>query len=262
MSNTGFLILGISIVFIATTSGAALIYIFRKSISAKINSIVLGFAGGVMIAASMFGLIMPAVEQSEYLGNLNFLPASIGVLIGALFLVFIDKIIPHIHSNNKVEGLKAKNLNKSSKLFLAVTIHNIPEGLAIGFAFGNAIIIGTTAAYIAALGLSIGIAIQNLPEGLAVSAPIFNSTNNKNKAFIFGMLSGIVEPIFALLGLLLAGVLSSIMPWLLAFSAGAMIFVTIEDLLPDVITSHTSHFGEWGFMIGFVVMMILDIALG
>lgn len=262
MSNLGILIFGISIIFVATTLGAAVIYFFKKSLSPKLNGVVLGFAAGVMVAASVFGLILTALDQAEYLGKWNFLPVAAGLIIGALFLVVLDKLIPHIHNNGKVEGLNAANLNKSSKLFLAVTIHNIPEGLAVGFAFGNALNLGDRAAYIAALGLAIGIAIQNIPEGLAVSAPIYNSTRNKNKAFFFGMLSGLVEPVFAILGLILASTLTGIMPWLLAFAAGAMLFVTVEDLIPDAIGSHTAHFGEWGFMVGFLVMMVLDTALG
>ena len=174
----------------------------------------------------------------------------------------IDKLVPHIHkSSDKEEGVKS-NLSKTTKLFLAVTIHNVPEGLAVGFAFGGAALIGTKAAFLGALALAIGLGIQNFPEGAALSLPMEAETKNKNKAFLFGAASGVVEPISAVIGYFLATVLTTLQPWLLSFAAGAMIFVVVEDLIPEAKLDEHSHLGTWAVMIGFVVMMVLDIALG
>ncbi|MFA6860646.1 MAG: ZIP family metal transporter [Clostridia bacterium] len=261
MSTTWIIILGISITFIANTLGCSLVYVFKKKINPKINSCVLGFASGIMISASVFGLIMPAIEQSKGIGDWFFLPASIGLLMGCLLFELIDKFVPHIHKADMNEEGPKNKLSKSMKLFFAVLIHNIPEGLAVGIVFGNAIASGQMSAYISALGISIGVAIQNFPEGIAVSMPIKQETGNNNKAFFLGTVSGIVEPIFAIIALLISTKIHNLMPWLLAIAAGAMIFVTIEDLIPDAKLSSKSHIGSWSFIIGFVVMMILDIAL-
>lgn len=262
MSETLMVVLGFGIIFAMTTLGSSIVYLFKNDISFKINTLFLGFASGIMIAASIWSLLIPAIEGAENYGKFNFIPAAIGFLLGGLFLILIDKIIPHFHSGNgQEEGLKV-SLKKSTKLFLAVLIHNIPEGLAVGFAFGAAANIGTTAAYISALGLAIGIGIQNFPEGAAVSLPLKNETKSANKAFLYGMGSGVVEPVFAIVGFFLATQLISLQPWLLAFSAGAMIFVVVEDLIPNAHLESHPHLGTWGIMIGFVLMMILDVALG
>lgn len=263
MDNFWYIIIGISVIFLATTLGAAVVYLFKKEINPKINSVILGFASGVMIAASVFGLIMPAIDRSsEAWGVWRFVPAAVGIIIGGAFLVVIDKLVPHLHKGTNIEeGLKS-NIAKPYKLFLAVTIHNIPEGLAVGLAFGAAIVAGETAVYLSALSLAIGIAIQNFPEGAAVSLPMRTELNSRNKGFLFGMGSGAVEPVAALIGILLATQLSAIMPWMLGFAAGAMLFVVAEDLIPDAKMNSDTHLGTWGFMIGFVVMMILDVALG
>ena len=262
MSEVWIIVIGISAIFVATVLGAAVVYFFKKEISAGLNSVILGFASGVMIAASVWGLIIPSIKQSEDWGAWSFVPAVAGIVIGGLFLVLIDKLVPHIHkSGNVEEGLKS-NLSKPYKLFLAVTIHNVPEGLAVGLAFGVAIVIAQPAAYFSALALAIGIAVQNLPEGAAISLPMRKELQNKHKAFLFGAASGVVEPIAALVGLLLATQISAIMPWMLAFAAGAMLFVVAEDLLPDARLNSGSHLGTWGFIAGFIVMMILDISLG
>lgn len=262
MSNLAIMIFGMFFVFLMSTLGSAVIFIFKKDMSNKVNSLILGFASGIMIAASVWSLIMPAIEQSESYGKLSFIPAVVGILLGALFLVVIDKIVPHFHAGTGEEEGPKNTLSKPMKLFLAVTIHNIPEGLAVGFSFGLASVIGTKAAYISALMLAIGIGIQNFPEGAAISLPMQKSTGNKKKSFLYGMLSGAVEPIFAIIGFLLASKLTFLQPWMLSFAAGAMIFVVVEDLVPDAKLSENPHLGTWGFIIGFIIMMILDLSLG
>lgn len=254
-------ILGIAFIFAMTTAGSAFVFFFKNDISKKVNTVFLGFASGIMLAASVFGLLIPAVEGASSWGVWSFVPALIGFFIGGLFLMVLDHVVPHMHKTGLEEGPKTE-LNKSIKMFLAVTLHNIPEGLAVGFAFGAAAAIGESAAYISALGLAIGIGIQNLPEGAAVSLPMKNVTGNKGKAFLFGAGSGSVEPIFAVIGYFLAACISVLQPWLLAFAAGAMIFVVAEDLIPDAKLEENPHLGTWGVMIGFGLMMVLDIALG
>lgn len=260
--HTLLIIIGFSLIFIATTLGSAMVYLFKNNISDKLNTLFLGFASGIMIAASVWSLIIPSIEEASSWGKFNFVPAMIGIILGALFLVIIDKIVPHFHKGTNEEEGPHSFIKKSTKLFLAVTIHNIPEGLAVGFAFGAAAITNTNEAFISALGLSIGIAIQNFPEGAAVSLPMKKETKSKNKAFLYGVASGAVEPISALFGYFLAATISGIQPWLLAFAAGAMLFVVVEDLIPDSHLSDHPHLGTWGMIIGFVLMMVLDIILG
>lgn len=262
MNNAWLTVIGISVIFVATALGASLVYVFKKDLSKKLNTILLGFAGGVMIAASIWSLLLPSLEASENMGNFKFIPALVGFLIGGGFMVLIDKLVPHFHKGTGEEEGIRNHLSKPTKMFLAMTIHNVPEGLAVGFAFGGASLIGTQEAYLAALGLAIGIAIQNLPEGAAVSLPMAAQLGSKHKAFLYGAFSGIVEPVAALLGFFLASMISSAMPWLLSFAAGAMIFVVAEDLIPDAHLEDHPHLGTWGIMIGFAVMMVLDVALG
>ena len=254
-------IVGVSFIFLMTTLGASFVFFMKKDVSPKANAVILGLAAGIMIAASIWSLLLPSIDQSSQLGKLSFLPASIGFVAGGLFLVVIDKIVPHFHAGvGQEEGLK-NHLSKSSKMFLAVTIHNVPEGLAVGFAFGAALASKDPAALLSALGLAIGIGIQNVPEGFAVALPL-RPEYGKTKAFLFGMGSGAVEPVAAVIGIFLAATLSQIQPYLLSFAAGAMIFVVVEDLIPDAKISEYSHLGTWGVMAGFVIMMILDVALG
>lgn len=263
MSHTFMTILGISFIFVMTTLGAALVFLFRNGISEKINSIFLGFASGIMIAASVWSLLIPAMSMSEEgWGKWSFVPAAIGFMLGGLFLVIIDKIVPHFHQGTNHEEGPHSSLKKSIKLFLAVTIHNIPEGLSVGFVFGAAASLGTTAAYASALGLALGIGIQNFPEGAAVALPMKKVTGSNKKSFLLGMGSGAVEPLSAILGYFLAAQIETLQPWLLAFAAGAMIFVVTEDLIPDMKLNSISHAASWGLMLGFVIMMILDVALG
>ncbi len=263
MNPTLMTILGFFILFAMTTLGSALVYLFRGEISERINTLFLGFAAGVMIAASVWSLLIPAMEQSEEAwGAWSFVPAAVGFLLGALFLVLLDKIIPHFHSGTQEEEGPHVAMRKSIKLFLAVAIHNIPEGLAVGFAFGAAAALGETAAYVSALALAVGIGIQNFPEGAAVTFPLKESLGSRHKAFLCGAASGAVEPLSAVVGYFLAAALTSLQPWFLAFSAGAMVFVVAEDLIPDAHVSRHPHLGTWGVVAGFLVMMILDVALG
>ncbi len=239
-----------------TTLGAAVVFFFKKEVSAACNSLFFGFASGLMIAASIWSLILPSIEGASSFGKWAFLPSAISIILGGLFLVVIDKILAAI---NKKKG---PYLSKSSKLFLAVTLHNIPEGLAVGLSFGSAMVIGTQSAVMGALALAVGIGIQNFPEGAAISLPMLQKSHSKFRSFMFGMLSGVVEPIMAVIGFFLSTQLSSLMPWFLAFSAGAMLFVVAEELIPEAKLSAKSSIGSWGFLIGFVLMMVLDVALG
>lgn len=263
MNQTVIAAVGIGFIFFMTALGSALVFFFKKEISPKVNTLFLGFASGIMVAASVWSLLIPALEDAaESWGSWSFVPAAAGFLLGGLFLVLLDKLVPHFHSGTNEEEGPRTSLKKSTKLFLAVTIHNIPEGLAVGFAFGGALAGGESAGILAALGLALGIGIQNFPEGAAVSLPMKTVTGSRGKAFLYGMGSGAVEPLAAVIGLLLASALTSIMPWLLSFAAGAMIFVVVEDLIPDAKLAEHPHLGTWGAMAGFALMMILDVALG
>ena len=255
MSSQLITIIGCLITFIATTIGSALIFFFSNQIKPKLSAIINGFSAGIMIAASVWGLIIPAIESSSHLGSFSFIPALVGIIIGSFLILLIDIIL---NLRNKKKSQKENNL---VRFVIAFTIHNIPEGLAVGFSFGCALSTGNSALLASALGLAVGIAIQNIPEGMAVSLPVYKHTLNKTKAFWCGTLSGIVEPIFALLGVLLATHLQTILPWLLSVSAGAMLFVSTDDLIPESKLTN-SHSGTWGFIIGFIIMMILDVSLG
>lgn len=253
-----FTVFGIVFIFLMTTLGAAVVFFFKGAISPKVNALFLGFASGVMIAASIWSLLLPSIEASrEKWGEWAFLPAVIGLLLGGVILVGLDKIAPCVCS-----GKVGKENQKSIRLFLAVTLHNIPEGLAVGFTFGAASRIGTAAAFLSALGLAIGIGIQNFPEGAAISLPMKKAVGNNATAFLWGMGSGIAEPIFAIFGYFLAANLRVLQPWLLSFSAGAMLFVTAEDLIPDARLKEKPQIGAWGVLLGFALMMALDVALG
>lgn len=265
MSNAGIVTLGFSLIFLFTCAGSATVYLFKGEISPKLNTLFLGFAAGVMIAATIWSLLLPSMEGAmEIFDNkyLSVLPAAVGFIVGGLFLVFLDKVIPHFHFGTDKEEGRRSNFQKTTKLFLAVTIHNIPEGIAAGVAFGAAASLGEQSAYLSALGLAIGLGLQNFPEGASVALPMKNLTGSKHKAFLLGSFSGIVEPIFAFLGFYLAAYVSVLQPWLLAFAGGAMIFVVAEDLIPDAKLAEHPHLGTWGVMVGFVIMMILDVVLG
>lgn len=255
MSKTFLVVFGCLIIFFATTLGSALIYFMKKDINKKVNCIISGFSAGIMISASIWSLIIPSISYSENYGKWSFVPAVIGIFAGCLIILMIDVFIKLSNKNNQ-ESLKLK------RFVFAVTLHNIPEAMAVGFAIGSAVGSGSNASFTGALILAIGIAIQNIPEGLAVSLPVYNYTKNKNKSFLIGTLSGSVEPIFAFLSVLIASSVKTLLPWFLAFSAGAMLFVSVEDLVPDAKYGETSHAGTWGFIAGFLLMMILDISLG
>ena len=255
------IVLGFSIIFVATTLGSAIVWFFKKDISDKVNALFLGFAAGIMVAASVWSLLIPSMEGAEAWGRWSFVPAFVGFLFGGLFLVLLDHVVPHMHSGtSEVEGPRS-SLKKSTKMFLAVTIHNVPEGLAVGFAF-SAAALGESGALVSALALAIGIAIQNFPEGAAVALPMKAATGSRLKAFLYGMASGAVEPIAAVAGFFLASALTAMQPWFLSFAAGAMVFVVAEDLIPDSHLSSHPHLGTWGVMFGFAVMMVLDVVFG
>lgn len=256
-------IIGFTIIFLATTAGSALVYFFKRDIPKRTNAIILGFAAGVMIAASVWSLLIPSIDMAEKTFDIwPWVPAAIGFLLGGLFLVLLDHLLPHFHPGTGHEEGPHVKVHKSTRLLLAVTIHNIPEGLAVGLAFGAAAVSGEPGAYYAALGLAIGMSIQNFPEGAAIALPMKAATGSKHKSFLFGMASGAVEPIAAIAGYILASEVATLHPWMLGFAAGAMIFVVAEDLIPDSNISEYPHAGTWGVMFGFVLMMILDVALG
>ena len=255
-------LVGILIPFVGTSLGAACVYIMKKEMNPFVNKALLGFASGVMIAASVWSLIIPAIDMSSNMGKLSFIPAAVGVLVGILFLLMLDKLIPHLHSNsNEPEGIKKNNLKKATMLVLAVVIHNIPEGMAVGIVFAGSLNEGALLTLAGAFALSIGIAIQNFPEGAIISMPLISEGLSKNKAFLYGVLSGVVEPIGAIVTIMFSGLITPFMPYLLSFAAGAMIYVVVEELIPEASQGEHSNIGTIGFSIGFVIMMILDVAL-
>ncbi len=255
MWYTWITVFGFVFVFIMTALGAAVVYFFKREIPPKINAAFLGFASGVMLAASVWSLLLPALEQTKiYYGRWSFFPVAVGFLLGGMFLTLLDKCAQRFYHGEKTHI-------KSARLFLAVTIHNIPEGLAVGFAFGVATA-GNLPAFLSALFLAIGIGVQNFPEGAAISLPLKPVLKSSHKAFLWGAASGVAEPIFATVGYFLASAIQTAQPWLLAFSAGAMVFVAAQDLIPDAKNDDFPRLGAWGVSLGFVVMMILDVALG
>ena len=255
-------IISLGIIFAATILGSSFVFFFRGKLGAKTNNVILGFAGGIMIAASFFGLLLPSIEKSKTtLPDCSYLPPILGFLLGGAFLYLLDKAVPHLHLNNGCEEGPRSEISKNAKFFLAVTIHNIPEGLAVGFACGLALRGGSSETMYAALSLAIGIAIQNIPEGAAVSIPLYGEGASKGKSFLMGVMSGIVEPLFGVAGLFLAQ-LSLFTPWLLSFAAGAMFYVTLDEILPESRKGGFEHYGLWAFLIGFVLMMALEMILG
>lgn len=241
------IIIGIIIPFIGTTLGSFLVFFLKNNISNKIENFLLGIASGVMIAASIWSLLIPAINLSNNLGKLNFIPATIGFSLGMIFLLILDIYIDKLHIKNK----------KTNMLYLAVTMHNIPEGMAVGAGFLPYLFTPSQTTLISGLILALGIAIQNAPEGAIISLPLKANGYSKIKSFNYGMLSGIVEPIFAFLTIFLAKIIIPILPYLMSFAAGAMIYVVVEELLPK-----ESHYKTIGVLLGFLTMMILDILLG
>jgi len=255
---------GLSFIFIMTVLGAATVLFFRKSAPGKLQELFLGFAAGIMIAASVWSLLLPAIEAAENMGLIAWIPAAGGFAFGAAFLFVLDKFIPHLHQfSNTQEGLSSKS-KRTTLLISAVTLHNIPEGMAVGLSFALAAQSSAEAAtaYAPAVALALGIGIQNFPEGAAISLPLRQEGVSPMKSFLLGALSGAVEPIFGILAFLLAIWIAPFMPWFLSFAAGAMIYVVAEELIPEANTGGHSHAGTVGVIIGFLIMMVLDVALG
>lgn len=252
---------GILIPFIGTSLGAGCVYLMKGELNRSIQRGLTGFAGGVMVAASIWSLLIPAMNYSEHMGKFAFLPAAVGFWAGILFLLLLDKLIPHLHMySTENEGPKA-HLDKDTMLMLAMTIHNIPEGMAVGVVYAS-ILAGDGISIAAALALSIGIAIQNFPEGAVLSMPLRSNGVSRGKAFGYGVLSGVVEPIGAVLTILAAHLVVPILPYLLAFAAGSMMYVVVEELIPEMSEGEHSNIPVLMFAFGFSLMMILDVALG
>lgn len=253
---------GLMIPFIGTSLGSACVFFMKKDLSVTVERILAGFAAGVMTAASVWSLLLPAIDQSQHLGKFSFFPAAAGFWIGVLFIFLLDNIIPHLHRlSNVPEGPKAK-LRRTTMLVLAVTLHNIPEGMAVGVVYAGLRAGGAGITVAGAAALSLGIAIQNFPEGAIISMPLRSEGMKKSKAFAWGVLSGIVEPIGALITIVAANLIVPALPYFLAFAAGAMIYVVVEELIPEMSQGEHSNLGTIFFSVGFTVMMILDVALG
>lgn len=256
------MILGIMIPVVGTTLGAAMVYFLKDEIKPNIQKALLGFASGVMIAASVWSLLIPAIDMAESQGKIAWLPASLGFLAGIVFLLVLDSIIPHLHMDSDVPEGKASGLKKNTMLILAVALHNFPEGMAVGVVFAGVLNGSVGMSMAAAMTLAIGIALQNFPEGAVISMPLIANGMSKHRAFAYGFLSGIVEPVGAILTILLTAYLTPFMPFMLAFAAGAMIYVVVEELIPEAQAEPHTNIGTIGVSLGFVLMMILDVALG
>ena len=254
---------GTGFTFLMTTLGAALVFFFKKAISVNVQRVFLGFAAGVMVAASVWGLLTPAMEEAEASGTPGWLPAAGGFLLGIAFLMALDYALPHLHVDAAAPEGQPSSWRRTTLLVLAVTLHNIPEGMAVGFSFALAAQHGNDPAlYASAMALAIGMGIQNFPEGAAISLPLRQEGLPAWKSFLYGALSGVVEPIFGILAVLVAGSIQPLLPWLLAFAAGAMLYVVVEELIPEAHLGEHSNVGTLGVMAGFLVMMVLDTALG
>ena len=253
---------GLMIPFAGTVLGASMVFLLRNEIPSLMQKVLLGFASGVMIAASVWSLLLPSIEMAEDLDMPSWLPAAGGFLCGIAFLLLLDTIIPHLHVNSdEPEGMNAK-LKRTTKLVLAVTLHNIPEGMAVGVVLAGAMSGNAGISAAGAMALSLGIAIQNIPEGAIVSMPMKSDGNGKSRSFIYGVLSGVVEPLAGIVTILLIDMLLPLLPWLLAFAAGAMIYVVVEELIPEAQDGAHSNLATIGVAVGFTLMMVLDVALG
>lgn len=253
---------GLMIPFIGTSLGAAGVFFMKKTMSMNVQKALTGFAAGVMVAASIWSLIIPAMDQAADMGKLAFLPAVAGFWIGIFFLLLLDHVIPHLHlHSDKAEGQKSQ-LQKTTMLVLTVALHNIPEGMAVGVVYAGLLSGNEQITIMGALALSLGIAIQNFPEGAIISMPLRATGVKKSKAFLYGMLSGIVEPIAALLTILATSFIEPALPYLLSFAAGSMVYVVVEELVPEMAEGEHSNIGTIFFAVGFTVMMSLDVALG
>lgn len=256
------IVLGLLIPLMGTTAGAACVFLMKRELRSLIQKSLIGFAAGVMVAASIWSLLIPAMEHSSSLNRLSFLPALIGFWLGIGFLLLLDNITPHLHLNaQESEGPKTK-LSKTAMMVLAVTLHNIPEGMAVGVVYAAALTKDSSISIGAALALSLGIAIQNFPEGAIISMPLRAAGSSRRKAFCDGFMSGIVEPIVAVITILASHIIGIALPYLLAFAAGAMIYVVVEELMPEMSEGEHSNVGVLLFSVGFTLMMVLDVALG
>ena len=254
--------LGLLIPFLGTALGSACVFFMKKSLSNMVQRSLAGFAAGVMVAASIWSLLIPALEQAEGMGRLSFVPAFIGFWVGVLFLLLLDHLIPHLHvGSEESEGPKS-NLSRTAMMVLAVTLHNIPEGMAVGVMYAGFLAGDTAITAASALALSIGIAIQNFPEGAIISMPLRAEGESRGRAFLGGVLSGVVEPIGAVLTILAAQLVIPVLPYLLSFAAGAMLYVVVEELIPEMSQGEHSNIGTLCFAAGFSIMMVLDVALG
>lgn len=253
---------GLAVPFLGTSIGAAAVFFMKRELSENLSRALTGFAAGVMVAASVWSLILPAIEQSQDMGRLSFLPALIGFWLGVLFLLLLDKVIPHLHRGlSESEGPKS-SLKRTTMMVLAVTLHNIPEGMAVGAVYAGLLSGSADITAGGAFALALGIAIQNFPEGAIISMPLRAQGQRKPKAFLYGVLSGAVEPLFGWLTIIFAALVVPAMPYLLSFAAGAMIYVVVEELIPEMSQGKHSDIGVIFFSVGFSVMMTLDVALG
>ena len=254
---------GLLIPFIGTSAGAACVFLLKDELKPRVQKLLLGFASGVMVAASVWSLLIPAMNMSEPMGKLAFVPAAVGLLLGMAFLLVLDRTIPHLHLGSDTPEGPKKKLDRSTMLLLAVTLHNIPEGMAVGVVFAGVISGSSEMTIAGAIALAVGIAIQNFPEGAVISLPLKSETGMKSgKAFVYGVLSGIVEPVAALATVLISNLITPILPYVLAFAAGSMLYVVVEELIPEASEGDHSNIGTIAFAMGFVLMMILDVALG
>lgn len=259
MTGTTF---GLLIPLLGTVLGSAFVFFMKNEMPARLQKALLGFASGVMVAASIWSLIIPSMEMWEDQGRLRIIPALVGFLAGIAFLLLIDYITPHLHmGSSKPEGPRTK-LSRTAMLTFAVTIHNLPEGMAVGVVLAGAMQASTSISTAGAMAMALGIAIQNIPEGAIISMPMKEAGNSRLKSFIIGALSGVVEPIGAILVILLASTITPTLPYLLSFAAGAMFYVVVEELIPEASEGEHSNLSTIGFAIGFAVMMTLDVVLG
>ena len=252
---------GILIPFLGTSLGAAMVFALKDKVSDSIQRTLTGFAAGVMVAASFWSLLQPALDGAESMGRLSFVPAAVGFLLGIGFLLLLDSVTPHMHMDEQSEGPKS-NLKRTTKLILAVTLHNIPEGMAVGVVYAGWVAGETGVSRAAAFTLALGIALQNFPEGAIVSMPLRAEGLPKGKTFWYGVLSGVVEPVAALITIVAASAVIPVLPYFLAFAAGAMMYVVVEELIPEMSEGKHSNVGTVAFAFGFVLMMSLDVALG
>lgn len=254
-------LIGVMIPFIGTAAGAGCVFFLKNEMKPLLQKALLGFASGVMVAASVWSLLIPAMDMAVDMGKFSVIPAAVGFILGMIFLLIMDELVPHLHlDHEEPEGPKC-GLGKSLMLVLAVTLHNIPEGMAVGVVFAGMLSENAGISLMAAFALSIGIAIQNFPEGAIISMPLKATLKSRRKSFLYGAASGIVEPIAAIVTIFMASYIEPILPYLLAFAAGSMIYVVVEELIPESAEGEHSNIGTIGFAAGFVLMMVLDVVL-